>query len=106
MAPTAVSRGSSAGIDLTCPSCGATIHREHADERAQLARQAFVGPAGIASGALSGRRRSRRSAQQLDCRATLTRTVQLGQLLERWYLPKQRPHDFGCLTVIGRRRPM
>jgi hypothetical protein len=61
MAPTTITRGSSAGIDLTCASCRATVHLAHAGEIRKCP----------------------------DCRATLTRTVQLGQLLDRWYSPRR-----------------
>jgi hypothetical protein len=61
MAPRIEARGQATGIDLTCPSCGATVHLDHAGEVRNC-------PA---------------------CRQPLTRTAQLGQLLERWYQPRR-----------------
>ncbi len=61
MAPSAEAREQTAGIDLTCPSCGATVHLEHAGEVRKCP----------------------------SCRQPLTKTVQLGQLLERWYQPRR-----------------
>ena len=61
MAPSAEAREQTTGIDLTCPSCGATVHLEHAGEVRKCP----------------------------SCRQPLTKTVQLGQLLERWYQPRR-----------------